>query len=52
MTKSELDDVDGRNNQFHIGKKCGNFVDAVIKLQDCIKTVGKDFTIMAEVRNG
>ena len=33
--KSELDAVDGENNQFQIGKKCGNFVDAFIKSNSC-----------------
>ena len=29
--KSEMDAVEGGNNQFQIRKKCGNFVDAFIK---------------------
>ena len=47
-----MDDVEGRSYHFQIGKKCGNFVDVVIKLRDCRNTIGEDFTIMAEVRNG
>ena len=33
--KSELDAVDGGNNQFQIRKKCSNFVDAFIKSRKC-----------------
>ena len=33
--KSKVDAVDGGNNQFQIGKKCGNFVDAFIKSISC-----------------
>ena len=33
--KSEMDAVDGGNNQFQIQKKCGNFVDAFIKSISC-----------------
>ena len=29
--RSEMDAVDGGNNQFQIKKKCGNFMDAFIK---------------------
>ena len=50
--RSEMDAVDGGNNQFQIGKKCGYFVDAVIKLRDCRNKNDEDLTIMAEVRNG
>ena len=32
---SEMDAVDGENNQSQIQKKCGNFVDAFIKLNIC-----------------
>ena len=32
---SEMDAVDGGNNQFQIKKKCGNFVDAFIKSISC-----------------
>ena len=32
---SEMDAVDGVNNQFQIGKKCGNFMDAFIKSNSC-----------------
>ena len=32
---SEMDAVDGGNNQFQIQKKCGNFVDAYIKSKCC-----------------
>ena len=32
---SEMDAVDGGNNQFQIGKKCGNFMDAFIKSISC-----------------
>ena len=33
--KSEMDAVDGGNNQFQNGKKCGNVVDAFIKSRMC-----------------
>ena len=33
--KSEMDAVDGGNNQFQIGKKCGSFMDALIKSRFC-----------------
>ena len=32
---SEMDAVDGGNNQFQIQKNCGNFVDAFIKSISC-----------------
>ena len=32
---SEMDAIDGRNYQFQIQKKCGNFVDAFIKSRSC-----------------
>ena len=32
---SEMDAVDGVRNQFQIGKKCGNVMDAFIKSNSC-----------------
>ena len=32
---SKMDAVDGLNNQFQIGKKCGSFMDAFIKSNSC-----------------
>ena len=47
---SEMDAVDGGNNQFQIRKKCGSFMDAFIKSRSCRNKIGKDFAFMEEVR--